>query len=132
MAIYGIGTDLCEVARFEKSLARDSFVDHVFSQQEQALLTARTSKARTETAAANWAAKEAFTKAAGTGLAGFTLRDIAVLRQENGAPYFACSGTAAAFLAAHALTAHLSISHDGGMALAFVVLETTVPEKTHD
>ncbi len=56
--------------------------------EEQALLAALGDKHRAETAAANFAAKEAFLKAAGTGLGGFAMPELAVLRRESGAPYF--------------------------------------------
>lgn len=122
--IFGIGTDLCEVSRIEKSIARLTFVRHVFAESEQALLAGRTGKAKTESAAANFAGKEAFLKACGTGLAGFALREIAVLREEStGAPYLAFTGEAAAWMQARRLRANISLTHDGGLASAFVILE---------
>lgn len=63
-----------------KALQSPSFLDHVFAPAEQALLSALGEKRRAETAAANFAAKEAFLKAVGTGLGGFSLCDLAVLR----------------------------------------------------
>ena len=69
--IFGVGIDLCDAGRLEKSLAKQSFLDHVFAPSEQALLASLGEKRRAETAAANFAAKEAFLKAAGTGLGGF-------------------------------------------------------------
>ena len=87
--IFGIGTDLCDAGRMEKSLTRQSFVNHVFSPQEQDQLNTLHGKHRAESAAANFAAKEAFLKAAGTGLGGFALPELAVLRRESGAPFFA-------------------------------------------
>ena len=87
--IFGVGIDLCDAGRLEKSLAKQSFLDHVFSPSEQALLASLGEKRRAETAAANFAAKEAFLKAAGTGLGGFAMPELAVLRQKSGAPYFA-------------------------------------------
>ena len=71
----------------------------------------------------NFAAKEAFLKAAGTGLGGFALTDLTVLRKESGAPYFALTGPAAEWTAANALTSHLSLTHENGLACAFVILE---------
>lgn len=65
--ILGVGIDLCDAGRMEKSITRQSFLDHVFAPEEQALLAALGDKHRAETAAANFAAKEAFLKAAGTG-----------------------------------------------------------------
>ena len=122
--IFGIGTDLCDAGRMEKSLAKPSFADHVFSPQEQALLNTLQGKRRAESAAANFAAKEAFLKAAGTGLGGFVMPELAVLRRETGAPYFALTGAAAAWAAANRLTAHVSLSHERGLANAVVILET--------
>ncbi len=122
--IFGIGTDLCDAGRMEKSLAKQSFVDHVFSAQEQAFLNTLQGKRRAESAAANFAAKEAFLKAAGTGLGGFALPELAVLRRETGAPYFALTGAAAAWARDNALTAHVSLSHESGLANAVVILET--------
>lgn len=121
--IYGIGTDLCESARMEKALARDLFLKKVFSPAEQELLLSHTGKHRTETAAANFAAKEAFLKACGCGLGGFALAEIGVLRRESGAPYYELCGEAARWVQEHHLTAHLSLSHDAGLACAFAVLE---------
>ena len=121
--IFGIGIDLCAVERVEKSLQKPTFVEHVFAPQEQTLLQALPPKHRAETAAAGFAAKEAFLKAAGTGLGGFALKDLAVLRKTSGAPYFAFSGTAARFIAQNGLTAHLSLTHESGLAAAYVILE---------
>ena len=121
--ILGVGIDLCDAGRMEKSITRQSFLDHVFAPEEQALLAALGDKHRAETAAANFAAKEAFLKAAGTGLGGFALIDLTVLRKESGAPYFALTGPAAEWTAANALTPHLSLTHENGLACAFVILE---------
>lgn len=75
--IYGIGTDLCDVGRIEKSIARPAFLQHVYTPAEQELIVAHTGKKQAETAAANFAAKEAFLKACGTGLSGFSMAEIA-------------------------------------------------------
>lgn len=121
--IAGIGTDLCQAARLEKSLDRQAFLDKVYAPAEQELLASMGARRRLESAAANFAAKEAFLKAAGTGLGGFALHELAVLRKASGAPYFALTGAAAQWLEQNRLTAHLSLTHDGGIACAFVVLE---------
>ncbi|MFR8400710.1 MAG: holo-ACP synthase [Faecalibacterium prausnitzii] len=76
-------------------------------------------------AAADFAAKEAFLKAAGTGLAGpFALCEIEAVRLESGAPEYRFSGGSARWMDERHLRAKLSLSHDGGMALAFCILET--------
>lgn len=63
-------------------------------------------------------------KAAGTGLGGFAMPELAVLRRESGAPYFALTGAAAAWAAEQNLTVHVSLSHERGLASAVVILET--------
>ena len=106
--LYGIGCDLCELAHLEKSLPAGRSAAH-----------------RLASAAANFAAKEAFLKAAGTGLREpFSLCEIEAIRQESGAPAYRFSGRTAEWVQARSLTARLSLSHEGGMALAFCTLET--------
>ena len=121
--ILGVGIDLCDAGRIEKSLTRAGFVDRVFSPEEQVLLAARGGTHRAETAAANFAAKEAFLKAAGVGLGGFALCELAVLRRESGAPYFALTGTAAAWAEEQGAAVHVSLTHERGLASAVVILE---------
>lgn len=126
--ILGIGIDLCAAGRIEKSLDKPTFCDYVYAPAEQQLLSGLAGKRRAETAAANFAAKEAFLKAAGTGLGGFALSELALLRAENGAPYFELSGRAAAWAAQRGLTVHVSLTHESGLANAIVVLEEHRPK----
>ena len=122
--ILGIGIDLCAVARMENSLQKPAFAARVFAPQEQAFWQDFSDKRRAESAAAAFAAKEAFLKAAGTGLREpFSLCEIEAVRQENGAPAYRFSGRTAEWVQARSLTARLSLSHEGGMALAFCTLE---------
>ena len=123
--IYGVGTDLTEVARVAKSAAREPFLQRVFGEEERALF-ARAPR-RAETVAANFAAKEAFGKALGTGLSGFVWHEVQALRDENGAPYYAFSGSARQMMDEKRLTASLSLTHEGGFAAAFAVLEQEAP-----
>ena len=125
--LYGIGCDLCSLSHLEKSLSSAhaaAFVRRVYGPAEQAALglceasPAPLNAHRLASAAADFAAKEAFLKAAGTGL-----REIEAVRQENGAPAYRFSGQTAAWVAQHRLRARLSLSHEGGMALAFCTLE---------
>ena len=69
-----------------------------------------------------FAAKEAVAKALGTGFAGFGMADVEILADERGRPTVYLHGGAAKL--ADGARVHLSISHDGGMALAFAVLES--------
>ena len=132
--LYGIGCDLCAIAHLEKSLTGPhaaAFVRRVYGETERAALgmdaplpAGRSAAHRLASAAANFAAKEAFLKAAGTGLREpFSLCEIEVLRLPSGAPVYRFSGRTAAWVEEHHVTARLSLSHDGGMALAFCVLE---------
>ena len=133
--LYGIGCDLCDIAHLEKSLASahaSAFVRRVYGAAERAALgldepfaAGRGSAHRLASAAANFAAKEAFLKAAGTGLREpFSLCEIEAVRLESGAPEYRFSGGSARWMDEHHLRAKLSLSHDGGMALAFCILET--------
>ncbi len=129
--IFGIGCDLCKIARIEKSLAGPhgaAFARRVFGPAEwealglggHAPLTAR----RLASAAADFAAKEAFLKAAGTGLAGpFALAEIEAVRLASGTPVYRFSGRTAAWMAERRLAARLTLSHDGGVAMAVCLLE---------
>ena len=131
--LYGIGCDLCSLSHLEKSLSgahAAAFVRRVYGPAELSALGfgsapfAPLSAHRLGSAAADFAAKEAFLKAAGTGLREpFSLREIETVRQENGAPAYRFSGQTAAWVAQHRLRARLSLSHEGGMALAFCTLE---------
>ena len=133
--LYGIGCDLCDIAHLEKSLTSahaSAFVRRVYGAAERAALgldepfaAGRGSTHRLASAAANFAAKEAFLKAAGTGLREpFSLCEIEAVRLESGAPAYRFNGRTASWVQEHGLTARLSLSHEGGMALAFCVLET--------
>lgn len=126
--ILGVGIDLCDAGRIAKSLEKATFCNYVYAPAEQALLSGLSGKRRAETAAANFAAKEAFLKAAGTGLGGFALSELALLRAENGAPYFELSGRAAAWATQHGLTVHVSLTHENGLANAIVLLEEHQPK----
>lgn len=120
--IAGIGIDLTSVTRIARSIGRPGFLEKVYGPAERAMLEQR--GLRAETAAANFAAKEALGKALGTGLLReFSLSEAEALRDENGAPYFVFSGRAAQLMRARGLTAHLSLTHEGDAAAAFVVLE---------
>jgi holo-[acyl-carrier protein] synthase len=118
-----VGTDIVEIARIGRSLRRQpAFAEAVFSEEERRYCDAQ---ARPDQHyAARFAAKEAFLKAVGRGvLDGVALGDIEVTRAPDRAPALRLGPTAAAALAAAGgREALVSLSHDGGMALAFVVV----------
>lgn len=121
--IIGIGIDLCAIDRIEKALKNARFLTRFFSDEEQAYILSR-GVGQAATTAACFAAKEALVKAFGTGFDGIATKDVVVLRTKNGRPYYDLRGPAK--LKAQELGVvhiHLSLSHDGGAAAAFCILE---------
>ena len=114
-----IGVDIAEIARFKN--VSDKFMQTCFTEEERASFKA---KRPWETAAANFAAKEAFSKAIGTGVRGFELSEISVLRKCNGKPYFVFSDNIKSILSRMAIDSiEVTISHDGGFAVAVAIAE---------
>ncbi len=126
--ILGIGTDLLDAERIRDGLARfgEHYADRMLAPAEHAGYYASRDPARF--LAKCFAAKEAFAKAAGTGLrAPVTLRNIAVLRDAQGKPHIECAPALTDWLAARGVGAHhVSLSDEGDLVLAFVVLERSV------
>ncbi|WP_457649791.1 holo-ACP synthase [Profundibacter sp.] len=127
--ILGIGTDLANIERIEKTLARfgDRFRNRVFTEVEQQKANRRKDVAGTY--AKRWAAKEACSKALGTGLRmGISWRDMAVSNLETGQPVMAVTGWARERLdsmtpAGHQAIIHVTLTDDHPWAQAFVIIE---------
>jgi holo-[acyl-carrier protein] synthase len=114
-----VGVDLVEIRRVAALVARYSerFTGRVFTPGELA-----DCGGRAESLAARWAAKEAVAKALGTGIGAVGWQEIEVVRGESGCPGVLLHGSAAILAAERGLVRWaLSLAHDGGMALAFVV-----------
>ena len=128
--IIGLGSDLCNIERIQSSLDRFGarFLERVFTDVEQAK-AARRPHTMAGTLAKRFAAKEAFSKAVGTGFKkGVFMKDIGVVNAGSGAPTLALTGGAAARLAAmtpdgHESVVHLTLTDDHPWAQAFVVIE---------
>ncbi|MGN6689542.1 MAG: holo-ACP synthase [Sphingopyxis sp.] len=128
--IIGLGSDLCNIERIQNSLDRfgERFENRVFTDIERAK-AARRPFTRAGTYAKRFAAKEAFSKAVGTGFKrGVFMRDIGVVNAPSGAPTLALSGGAAARLAemippGHSAHIHLTLTDDHPWAQAFVIIE---------
>ncbi len=127
--ILGIGTDLANIDRIAATLARfgDRFRDRVFTPTEQRKAARRHDEAGTY--AKRWAAKEACSKALGTGLRmGIAWKDMGVTNLRTGQPVMHLTGWAAERLAAmtpagHEAIVHVSLTDDHPWAQAFVVIE---------
>ena len=127
--IIGIGSDLIDIRRVEKSIERfgTRFTERCFTPIERRKSDAR--KNRAASYAKRFAAKEACSKALGTGLAqGVFWRDMGVVNLPSGKPTMQLTGGAAARLATmvpngHQAVIHLTITDDFPLAQAFVILE---------
>ena len=86
MKLHGIGTDIIKVSRISKSIKKKSFVNRLFSKDE--IFKCNKTKNSANCFAKRFAAKEAFSKALGTGVAkGINFNEIVVLNEKNGKPY---------------------------------------------
>ena len=127
--IVGIGSDLCNIERIQSSLDRfgERFLNRVFTEVERGKAERRPFT-RAGTLAKRFAAKEAFSKAVGTGFKrGVYMKDIGVVNAASGAPTLALTGGARARLDAltppgHAVDVHLTMTDDHPWAQAFVIL----------
>ena len=128
--IVGLGSDLCNIDRIQNSLDRfgERFETRVFTEIERAK-AARRPFTKAGTYAKRFAAKEAFSKAVGTGFkAGVFMKDIGVVNAPSGAPTLALTGGARARLDAmipegHSAHIHLTLTDDHPWAQAFVIIE---------
>ena len=123
--IFGIGVDIVSIDRIAKSLERESFIKRIYGEAETAFFVSA-EKIKTNSLAANFAAKEAFAKALGTGVRGFDFDEVQILRDELGAPYFVFSGRAKQIVEEKNLVCRVSLSHEKDKAVAFVVLEERI------
>lgn len=127
--ILGIGSDMASIERIERTIERFGvrFVQRVFSGPEQK--TAEYRAATTETYAKRWAAKEACSKALGTGLRmGVAWKEMSVRNLPTGQPEMELTGGAKARLiqltpAGHTAKIHVTLTDDHPWAQAFVIIE---------
>ena len=125
MAIVGLGTDIAEIERVEKALARsgEPFARRILTEAE--LERFHTLKQKGRYLAKRCAAKEAASKALGTGIAlGVTFHDFSITNDENGAPKLTLANKAQQIAVSKGVTSiHLSISDERHYAVATVILE---------
>lgn len=125
--IVGIGTDLAEVARIQKSVEqfKERFLKRVFTETERAYAFSKANVA--ERLAARFAAKEAGMKAIGTGWRrGVTWKDFEVINEPSGRPSLRLSGVAQEVAAGLEVTQiSVSLTHTRDLAFAVVILESS-------
>jgi holo-[acyl-carrier protein] synthase len=127
--IYGIGTDICDLARIEAALARhgDRFAQRVLGPHEIEVFRERRGRVPARGVAylgTRFAAKEAFSKAIGLGMRmPMTWRACEVVKAASGKPELRLHGALHEWFTAHGLTAHVSVSDESRYACAFVVVE---------
>ena len=116
--ILGVGLDICQVSRMAEAIDHPRFLERVFSEGEREYLKSKGAMAA-QSAAGMYAAKEAFLKARGTGIDSLALSRIEICHGAKGEPRYCLYG----IYEDEAVTAHLSISHDAGIAAAVCILE---------
>ncbi|BCL71255.1 holo-(acyl-carrier-protein) synthase [Vibrio nigripulchritudo MADA3029] len=125
MSIFGLGTDIAEIERFEKSLSRlgEAFAKRILTTIE--LSQYNSTKQQARFLAKRFAAKEAASKALGTGIAkGVTFHDFVITNDENGKPLLSLHNQALTYANENGVTqVHLSISDERHYAVATVIFE---------
>ena len=121
--ICGIGTDISEVKRFQKWVDNSHIYKRFFNEKE--IMEKGSNSAKCQHYAARFAAKEAFSKALGTGIV-FELKDVYITNDELGKPLLNVEGKAADILKDKFgnCNLHISLSHEKEYAVAFVIIES--------
>lgn len=115
------GIDLVEIQRIKKSMRNPRFLLRILGPSEYAQLELRGFPV--QSVAASFSAKEAFSKALGTGFRGFSLREVELLRSENGRPSFKLSGNALKITQERKIVFQVSVTHTKEYASAVVIGE---------
>lgn len=117
--IAGLGTDIVEIGRFKKFSDNSHFLDKIYSHEELAFI-----KNKPQSLAGNFAAKEAVSKALGTGFSGISPKELEILRNEKGCPFCKLSGNAKALADNLGIkNIFVSISHSKNYATATAIAE---------
>ena len=120
--IIGVGIDIIEIDRIERAVSRtDGFLEKAFTEKEIEYF--RTKKLSANTIAGNFAAKEAVSKALGSGFRQFGLKDIEILRDNLGKPIVNLSIKIYEIIGKRNFKIHVSISHSKDNAIAYSIME---------
>lgn len=127
--MHSIGLDLTELERIEQSMKNPRFCRRVLGKEEYSQLQRRGFPV--ESVAASFCAKEAFAKAMGTGVRGFCLAEVQLLREENGKPYLRLSGGAKKLAKKLGYTEFsVSVTHSRAYASAVVLAQRRMANGT--
>jgi holo-[acyl-carrier protein] synthase len=114
--IVGIGIDIVELSRIEKLVEHEKFINRILTKNEQVLFQSLSLQRRIEFLAGRFAAKEAYSKAKGTGIGkALSFQDIEILKDKNGKPFLNSTFNG---------NVHISISHSNNYAVAQIILES--------
>lgn len=121
--VLGVGVDIVKIKRIENAMSKHlNFINKLFNEKEIECLDIK--KLKPEFVAGRFAAKEAVSKALGTGFKGFALKDIYVQKTKLGKPIVILKGEAEQLAKKHGnYKIHLSISHEIDNAIAFAIME---------
>ena len=125
MKIFGIGTDIIKINRIKKSMKRKSFVNRLYNEKE--VIKCKKLKNSFNCFAKRFAAKEAFSKALGTGIArGINFNEIIILNEKSGKPYIKLIGNTKSIverkLKKKNFRTSLSLTDEDKYAVAFVTI----------
>ena len=117
--IFGLGTDIIEIERIKKAIAKKNFLNNVFTPAEQDYCNSRGKFSAAASYAARFAAKEAFFKALGTGIL-LPLTNVEIINDERGVPMINLRGKVAALAESKKISLSLSHSHDFATAVCII------------
>lgn len=123
--IFGIGTDLIKITRIKNIHSLEKFALKILSENELDLFDSLSNDKKITFISKQFAGKEAFSKALGTGLsAGIRFKEIEILRDEKGKPKFTAINSLKSFMQNLGITrTHISITDEREYAMAFAILE---------
>lgn len=121
--VFGIGVDITAVKRFEKWVNSPDMIERFFNEKE--IKSGKSLSAVCQHYAVRFAAKEAFSKAIGTGISGFNLKDVYITNDEFGKPIINVQNSAKEILKNRCQNykLHVSLSHEKEYAIAYVIIE---------
>ena len=123
--IFGIGTDLIKIKRIKNIHSLEKFAKKILSENELNLFNSLSNDKKVTFISKQFAGKEAFSKALGTGISeGIRFKEIEILRDEKGKPIFTAINSLKSFMLNLGITrTHISITDEREYAMAFAILE---------